>query len=220
LKKLFLLTGMAVILAASNICAQSIAQQSASPFIFPEFASGTVFQKNGATLAATLDYNTITQEMMFDQNGSKLVLDQVENIDSIVIQNCVFVPAKGVFFEKLTKTPVALYAQYKSKAVKKGSLDELGGGASPALAGAIGVRNRESEKPGNYNMQLPQNFKLETQIIYWLKKDNDFIQVNNLKVISKRFPGKESQIDAFIKENSISLGKIQNMIKLIEFSNK
>lgn len=218
MKKLPLLTGAAILLSASNIFAQATAKQTTSPFIFPEFTTGTVFQKNGATVEAVLDYNTVTQEMMFDQNGSKLILDDVSNIDSIGIQGVVFVPANKVFYEKLTKTPVALYAQYKGKSVKASG--DAVGAASGALGGTIGVVRKDSEKAGNYVMQLPKGYQMLTQIAYWLKKDKDYTQVANLKAFSKQFPGKETQIDAFIKENKIDFGKIQDMIKLTEFSNK
>ena len=218
MKKLFLLPSAALLLSASNIFAQATAKQTTSPFIFPEFTTGTVFQKNGATVEAVLDYNTITQEMMFDQNGSKLILDDVSNIDSIGIQGVVFVPANKGFYEKLTKTPIALYAQYKGKSVKA-STDGIGA-ASGALGGTTGVVKKDSEKPGNYTMQLPKGYQILTQIVYWLKTDKDYTQIANLKSFSKQFPGKESQIDAFIKENKIDFSKPQDMIKLTEFSNK
>jgi hypothetical protein len=220
LKKLFLLTGAVTLMCASNIFAQATVKQTNSPFIFPEFTTGTVFQKNGATLEAILDYNTITQEMMFDQNGKKLVLDQVDNIDSIAIQNMIFVPAKGMFFEKLTKTSIALYAQYKGKIVKGDPVDGRIGTSSSTLNGTLGGKKNDSDKPSNYDMILPQGYMIETHITYWLKKDKDYTQAPNLKAFSKQFPGKESQIEAFIKENNISFSKTQDLIRLIEFSNK
>ncbi|QHS55173.1 hypothetical protein GWR56_06325 [Mucilaginibacter sp. 14171R-50] len=217
MKKTFFLSAAAILLSAPAIFAQATANQTTSPFIFPEFKTGTVFQKGGATVEASLDYNTVTQEMMFDQNGSKLILDDVSNIDSIVIQNFVFVPANKVFYEKLTKTPVSLFAQYKGKAVKA-SADEIGVGG--AIGGTIGVTKKDNQKPGSYDMQLKKGYKINNQVVYWLKKGNDFIQVNNLKSLDKIFPGKENQIDAFIKENHTSIYNIADMIKLIEFSNK
>lgn len=219
LKKIPLFTG-AALLCVSTAFAQVGVNPKTSPFIFTDFTTGTVFQKNGATLDAVLNYNTITQEMMFDQNGSKLVLDQSGNIDSIAIQGRVLVPGKAGFYEKLTKTPVALYAQYKGKIVKGDGLDGRIGTSNSTLNGTLGGSKGSADKPGNYDIKLMDGFMMDTQNIYWLKKDNDYTQIANLKAFSKQFPGKESQIDAFVKENHITFGKVQDMIKLTEFSNK
>lgn len=219
MKKILLLTGAALLTTLSTF-AQIGVNPTTSPFIFTDFTTGTVFQKNGATLDATLNYNTVTQEMMFDQNGSKLVLDQSGNIDSIAIQGRLLVPGKTGFYEKLTKTPVALYAQYKGKIVKGDALGGRIGTSNSTLNGTVGGTKGSSDKPGNYDIKLMDGFMMDTQVIYWLKKDKDFVPTPNLKAFAKQFPGKEVQIDAFIKENHIVFGKVQDMIKLTEFSNK
>lgn len=219
LKKIFLLTGSAL-LCVSAAFAQVGVNPTTSPFTFTEFTTGTVYQKNGAKLDATLNYNTVTQEMMFDQNGSKLILDQSDNIDSLDIQDRIFVPAKVGFYEKLSKTPIALYAQYKGKITKGDALGGRIGTSNSTLNGTVGGTKSSTDKPGNYDIKLMDGFIMDTQVIYWLKKDKDYTQVSNLKVFAKQFPGKEALIDAFIKENHIAFGKVQDMIKLIEFSNK
>jgi len=219
LKKIILLTG-AALFCLSGAFAQVGVNPATSPFIFTDFTTGTVFQKNGATLDAVLNYNTITQEMMFDQNGSKLVLDQSGNIDSIAIQGRLLVPGKVGFYEKLTKTPVALYAQYKGKIVKGDALGGRIGTSNSTLNGTLGGSKSSSDKPGNYDIKLADGYIMDTQNIYWLKKGNDYTPAPNLKAFVKQFPGKETQIDAFIKENKITFGKVQDMIKLTEFSNK
>lgn len=220
MKKSYLLTGAAILLSASNILAQGTPKQTTSPFIFPEFTTGTVFQKNGATLDASLDYNIVTQEMMFDQEGKKIILGDVSNIDSIVIQNKVFVPARSVFFEKLTKTPVALYSQYKGKIVQGDPLEGRIGTASSTLTGQLGNRKNDVDKHGNYDLKFATGYMTEIQTTYWLKAGNEYKQISTLKAFSKQFPGKEAQIDSFVKENNISIAKIQDMIKLTAFSNK
>ncbi|MFD0766320.1 hypothetical protein ACFQZI_15770 [Mucilaginibacter lutimaris] len=220
MKKSYLLTGAALLLGASNIFAQASAKQTSSTFLFPEFTSGTVFQKNGATLDATLDYNTVTQEMMFAQEGKNLILNDVSNIDSVVINGVVLVPARNVFFEKLTKTPIALYAQYKGKIVQGDPLGGRIGTSNSTLNGQLNGRKANNDKPGNYDLKLADGYTMDVQTIYWLKKGNEYTQVSTLKAFTKQFPGKEAQIDAFVKENNISIVKIQDMIRLTEFVNK
>lgn len=217
MKTLSIIACTAFIAFAGTTKAQSITQQSNSPFIFPAFTNGTVYQKGGATVEATLDYNTVTEEMMFDQNGTKMVLDQVDNIDSIIIQNVVFVPAKKVFFEKLTQTPVALYAQYRSKAVKvvKGA-----SASNNNISNMVGVIKRNDEKPLKYDMKWPEGFQASTQTTYWVKNGNDYSAVSNEAAFAKLFPGKEAAITEYIKSNNLKWNKIEHMIKLTEFANQ
>ena len=78
------------------LIAKVLAQgNNASSYVFPAFVSGTVLQKNGGATDGILNYNTLTQEMLFLQNGIKTVLD-AGNIDTVYIQNKKFIPAGSV----------------------------------------------------------------------------------------------------------------------------
>ncbi|MET3978061.1 hypothetical protein ABIB62_000627 [Mucilaginibacter sp. UYP25] len=133
---------------------------------------------------------------------------------------CSYQPARSVFFEKLTKTPVASYSQYKGKIVQGDSLEGCIGTASSTFNGQLNGRKNDSDKPGNYDLKLAAGYTIDNQTTYWLKAGNEYKQISTLKAFSKQFPGKEAQIDSFVKENNISIAKIQDMIKLTAFSNK
>lgn len=62
-----------------------------------------------------LNYNSITQEMIFLQNGAYLALGQLENIDTVYIAVRKFTPVKDVFYEVATETPVPLLINHKCK---------------------------------------------------------------------------------------------------------
>ncbi len=66
-------------------------------YTFPDFMEGTVKKKTGETIKTLLNYNTITQEMIFQQSGKYLALDEIESIDSVNLQGKTFVPANRVF---------------------------------------------------------------------------------------------------------------------------
>jgi len=211
-----------LLIAYASAFAQDRQKTGTSPYIFPEFTKGVVLQKGGGSVEALLDYNTISQEMLFDQNGSKLVLDQTDNIDTIVIANRKFIPARNVFFEKLTETAIPLYIQYKSKALKNGASYDMGGGSNQSTAGFIGAKKTATDpnKIETYNLQLPDSYQLKPENLFWVQKGAAFYPTSNLKKIIKLFPGKEAAIEAFIKENNISMNKKEDVVKLINFSNK
>ena len=53
-------------------------------YLFPEFAKGTVLMKNGIKNDASLNYNSLTEEMIFENNGKKLAVSQLDKIEKII----------------------------------------------------------------------------------------------------------------------------------------
>jgi hypothetical protein len=163
----------------------------------------------------------VTQEMLFTKDGTNLVLDNYENIDTLYLNSRKFIPARQVFLEKVTNTAIPLYIQYKGKAMLAGSsaVDKSNNTAIGGLVGTKGQKDAPS-KIKSYDLHLPNGYQFVSENEYWLQKEGSFYPANNLKKIVKLFPGKEEQINAFIKQNNISLVKTDDMIKLVEFCNK
>jgi hypothetical protein len=84
----------------------------------------------------------------------------------------------------------------------------MGSGSNQSTAGFIGTKKEVD------------NYQLKTEDAFWLQKGGAFYPASNLKSFVKFFPGKEAAIEAFAKENNISMNKKEDVIKLINFSNK
>ena len=65
--------------------------------LFPDFNKGIVQMKTGKTNSALLDYNTVDEEMLIEQNGGCYVLSKPEDIDTIYLQNRKFIPFEKVY---------------------------------------------------------------------------------------------------------------------------
>ncbi|MEJ7829931.1 MAG: hypothetical protein WKF91_17110 [Segetibacter sp.] len=91
-----------------------INRKELSHYFFPAFIEGTVKKKSGEISKTLLNYNTITQEMIFQEAGTNLALDKIETINTVYLKSKTFVPAGKVFYEVATYTLVALYIQYKN----------------------------------------------------------------------------------------------------------
>ena len=201
------------LLSFAGITAVAQNTDATSPYVFPEFVKSTVLQKNGGSVNALLNYNTITQEMMFEQNGSRIVMDQ-GNTDTIYLGKRKFIPAKGVYLEKLTNTPAALYVQLKNKAVLAQKGEKVNGVLSDVY------KKNETEKADHYAMKLPDSYRLLNDNKYWLQRGSDLIALTNLKKIPGLFPKKEAEVARFIEENKTSLTIMEDMVKLVEFAGK
>jgi hypothetical protein len=220
--KNFLRITVFLFIASTNLFAQET--KSNSPYVFPEFVKATVLQKGGAVVEAQMNYNMVTQKMLFTKDGANLVLDNYENIDTLYLNNRKFVPARQVFFEKITNTAIPLYVQYKGKAMLAGATSVANKSNNTAIGGIVGVGVKGEKNDPNqiksYNLHLADGYLFVPENEYWLQKGGSFYPTNTLKKIVKLFPGKEGQINDFIKQNNISMSKTDDMIKLIEFCNK
>lgn len=184
-------------------------------YLFTQFTEGTVKQKSGETNKASLNYNTITQEMIFEQGDQQMALDKTENIDTVFIQPKKFIPVGKVFYEVATNTPVALFIQYQTDIIPPGN--ETGFGKSET--GAITSVSDLKSSGKLYKLKLPDDYKLISKTRYWLKKDDKYISLKNAKDLKNIFPEKAVAIKDYLKTNKANFKNIDDVIKLIEFCN-
>ncbi len=86
-----------------------------SHYIFPEFTTGTILIKSGQEHKALLNYNSYTEEMIFDEKGVKLAIgkDEKELVDTVYIMNRKFFTLNGRFVELIYRSEFELYAEYR-----------------------------------------------------------------------------------------------------------
>ena len=186
-------------------------------YMFKGFIPGIVKKKNGERISALLNYNTLTEEMIFTKDTVKYALAQLEDIDTVYLAGKVFVPYNDIFFEKATSTPVALYIEHKTTILPPGK--DLGYGSKTQLGSitnATQIRNGNRE----FNLKLPDDYKLVSRTTYWVIKDGKYVQVNNIRKVQGIFPARADAIKSFVKQHNIKMSNADDMIKLIEFCNQ
>jgi len=74
-----------------------------SHYLFPEFTKGSVMMKDGTETSAMLNYNAVTREMIFQQNGRVLALADptLSLTDTVRIEDRKFVLFDDEFVEVL-----------------------------------------------------------------------------------------------------------------------
>lgn len=68
-------------------------QKEISHYLFSEFIPGVVLMKGGTENHALLNYNLVTEEMIFDQGGQLLAFADItlDNLDTVFIDNRKFI---------------------------------------------------------------------------------------------------------------------------------
>ncbi|MES2279259.1 MAG: hypothetical protein V4592_24720 [Bacteroidota bacterium] len=210
------LTPLLFFVVITSAFAQS--KGSVSPYIFPEFVKASVLQKGGGVTEASMNYNTLTQEMLFLQGDVKTVLDQ-NNVDTIFLQDRKFIPAGTVYYEKLTDTKIALYIQHFNKMLVRGKNPDLDEQANNTITAAQGFKNAFTSS-SKYDAKLSDGYTLEPHSTFWLQKGKSFNKISDLKGILKLFPpNKEQSVNAYIKDNKLDITQPADLAKLIVFCN-
>jgi len=214
MKKVLLTICLALLLKAV-IAQEELPGKELSHYVFPAFVDGTVKKKSGEIVKASLNYNTITEEMIFDQAGQKLALDKLEDIDTVYIQDKKFVPFEKVFYEVAANTPVALFIQHKSEIIPPGNNTGFGTSNTSAITNLTDFKTSGSA----YKLQLPEDFKIRSKTAFWLRKNNNYALIKTEKNVEDLFPDKADAIKKFVKTNKINFKNPDDLIKLTVFCN-
>jgi hypothetical protein len=186
-------------------------------YLFPEFTKGTVLIKAGKPKELKMNYNLLTEEMIFEYPGKYLALTNIETIDTVIIQGRKFIPSGKIFLELLVNSRVPLFAKYTCSITPPGKPSGYGGTSQTS---SITVIDQLFSKGRAYEMELPADYVVVPNTEYLLFKGGSFIRIYNIKQVLKVFPEKGTQIKDYNKKNKTDFKKQDNVISLIAFCNK
>ena len=195
--------------------AQSSSDGSFPQYLFPEFKDATLLMKNGQSQSAMMNYNTVTERMVYKKDGKMYDLIIPENLDTIYIQNRIFIPAGKMFYEVILKgTHLALFIQQKGTLLSAGAPAAYGGTSQVSSVTSLSSIELSG---GRYNIALPSDFIVNPSPVYWIRKENEMFSFLNEKQFLKIFPDKEKELKLFIKGNRIKIGKPEDLAKLVRY---
>jgi len=181
-------------------------------YVLDTFYNGTILMKSGQMQEYLLNYNTLTNEMIFERAGQRLAIAEPEDVDTVYINNRKFVYVNKKFFEVLATTPVPLFIEYVGSIIKTGS--EIGYGMSSSTTGSNGVSSIINGGK-MYDLHLPYEYKVKVKKQYWLRKGYNYYKANNTKHIIEVFPDKERLIRDLIKKNKTDFSKPEDITALV-----
>lgn len=187
-----------------------------SHYIFPEFTKGIILMKAGMKSETLLNYNTVTEEMVFDKNGKKLAIgnDEIELIDTIYIKDKKFVVVNKKFMEVALLSKFNLYAEHRCEVTAPVKQAAYGGEATTSATVSVSSLSTNGQI---YELQLPDGYKAKPYIIYWLFKDGQMSKFNSIKQLNKMFPEKKDILKAYQKSNEVDYKNRESIINLIKY---
>lgn len=187
-----------------------------SHYIFPEFTPGVVLMKSGIKHNVLLNYNSLTEEMIFDEKGKKLAIgkEEQEKVDTVFIGGRKFFLLNGKFVELIYHSKCDLYAEhrcnikYPGKAAGYGGTSETTAVTSYSTLYARGIM---------YELKLPDGFETRPYIIYWLKKNGKTDKFVSMKQLTKYYNDKEVLFEAYINNHEVKYDNPESIGELIKY---
>jgi hypothetical protein len=208
---------IALSLFVLDLPAQTENENPLPHFLFPKFTRSIVKMKAGNQYSASINYNMIDEEMIFEQKGGYLALDRPSLIDTVLLQNRTFVPVERAFYEVVVKGPLAFFIQHKSRYAPVGSNTAYG--LKSQTLGPTAVRTVQA---GNQVRQLdvPTDVTVAPATVFWVRKNNEMEKFTTERQLLKIFPEKETELKEFIKKEKLDLKIREDLIRIGNYCNE
>lgn len=207
-----------IILSLSSLLTAQTTSDGLTPqFLFTDFSISKIVMKNSKSQTIMLNYNTVSEKMVYEKEGKLYDLVNLEMVDTVITHNRKFVPSGNVFHEVLLVAPISLFVQYKGELLPPGTPAGYGGTSQVSntkLATSVQLSS------GYYNLKLPTDYIVKVDPVYWLRKENTRSSFINERQFLKIFPEKELEFKKFIKKNKIKFFRPADLVRLIEYCNE
>ncbi len=191
----------------------SYAQNDTEHYLFSEFSDAIIVYKTGLKKSIGLNYNTVTEEMVFFENGQYLALDMTETIDTIYINSSTFIPYKNYFLEQHSTDPARIFVRHKHTLLNVGKSTGYGTSQTNAIDNYSSVISSGQI----YELNISGDFQLMPENSFFVVIENEIKSVNNIREISKLFSFPKHEIRSYLKSENLDLKNIHDLNKLIVF---
>ncbi|MDO5571526.1 MAG: hypothetical protein Q4F97_08715 [Bacteroidales bacterium] len=194
----------------------SAQEERINGFLFPTFSQAKILYKTGKTQENSLNYDAISQQMVFVKNDQVLAIANPMVIDTIFIKGRKFIPNKDdAFYEIINYKNGSVYIERKSELINAG---KEGGYGTFSQTSATTSFDSFSSSTGRYS-KLTIKEKIEETIKdrFFVKINDNMVPVDNLKKIIKVFPDKKDAIKDFVKNNEINCKNDDDLLYLLLF---
>jgi hypothetical protein len=211
---ILLVTGLVINM---SLYAQTEESNVMAQFLFPEFSKGIVKMKAGAPISAVMNYNTLTEKVVFEQKGKYLDMINNGNVDTVIMQNQKFIPYDKFFLELIVNDNIQFFIENRSTLVDPGKPAPFGGTSQTSSTQVV---NTLYSDYGKFNLKLPPEFEVKPSHVYWIKSGVKLEDFWTEKQLLKLFPEKEDLLKDFIKKNHLKMLNREDVIKLLNYLNE
>ena len=187
-----------------------------SHYLFPEFQEGKILMKNGTEVKTLLNYNALTEEVVFDDNSNVLAIGKavIPQIDTVFIGDKKFIYKDGKFLEVLHDSSYKFFSQHKCRVIPPGKPAAYGGTSETS---AIDSYSSLISDGRVYNLKLPDDFKVKPYTVYWIEKEGklkSFLSLGQLKSFYKK---KKKLYEEYMKNYKVDFEDQKSIVDLVNY---
>ena len=158
-KKTFLLTAF---LAFGLL----VSAQESNGYYFKDFTPGRVILKNKQFARGKFNYDFVNRQMHFLNGKTDMIVENLEDIDTVIIDKTRFIPLEGRFLEVMKGKKSVVLIEKEVKTRERGKEGAMGL-ATQGSVQAIDVNARFQRVNGDNNMDLTI-YKEEIENVYFI----------------------------------------------------
>lgn len=188
-------------------------QIKTSHYLYAEFESAVVLFKSGVAEEVGLNYNTLTEEMVYRQQGTYFALDQTGTIDTVFLHQKRFIPHEDFFLEVMRKEQATLLVRHRNKLINAGTSTTFGSSQTNAIDNITNIISTGKV----YDLVIAGDYKLVPENGFYLMVDGQYHRITGTKDLNRQFPGRDKDIRDFIRANKIKINQAEDLINLLVY---
>jgi hypothetical protein len=185
-------------------------------FFYPQFTDGKVFFKNGSIAAAKMNYNNLTDQMLFiNPKGDTLALTDEKTIDFIALDKETFYYADG-YVRLVTSNSVVKLVEKNVWEVA--DIRKMGSHNRPANTYAVSYMGKITDGLGRtYDLIQEEDLVLRKKPKYYFGDAYNHFTPASKKNLLSFFPKNENLLASYLKENKINFNQKTDLEKVAQF---
>ena len=189
--------------------------QESNGYYFKDFTNGQVLLKNKQFARGKFNYDFANRQMHFLNGNTDMIVDNLQDIDTIIIDKTRFVPYDGRFMEILKGEKSVILIEKEVNTSERGKVGAMGV-ATHGSVQSIDVNARFQRVNGENNMDMTI-YKDEVKNIYYIFIKREWKSFRNQATFLKLFPKKKQKsIKEIIKEQDVDFDNPVDVLKLWE----
>jgi hypothetical protein len=185
-------------------------------YLFPAFTKGRIATKVGKDINLIVNYNIVTELMVFFQKGKVYDLIDYNNVDTVFLNGAIFVPGGKYYLEIKVNGPSSLLIRHKG-VIK-----------DPPKPAAYGGTSELSSSTYISNIQLGNDvYRLKAEAELVIKPADEFLirqgevmtVVRNEKQFTALFPDIMKELKSYLKQNKVHFDDSSEVAALVLFCN-
>ena len=187
--------------------------QESNGYYFKDFTNGQVLLKNKQFARGKFNYDFRNKQIHFLNGNTDMIVENLQDIDTIIIDKTRFIPYEGRFVEVMKEGKTALLIEKEVNTRERGKVGAMGV-ATHGSVQAIDVNARFQRVNGENNMDLTI-YKDEIKNIYYILIKKNWKSFRNQATFLKLFPKKQQEsIKETIKTLDVDFDKPEDVLEL------